>query len=100
MRGVQLSHALLIGTDLRQANLSPMELRDREGKPTGETVASDLSDAKLIGANLSEANLTGANLLGASLEKVVARGTILEGAKLDPGANIVTTERRGQRRAR
>jgi len=57
-------------------------------------------DAKLIGANLSEANLTGANLLGASLEKVVARGTILEGAKLDPGANLVTTERRAQRRAR
>ena len=60
-------------------------------------MASDLSDVRLSGANISEANLTGANLLGASLKKVVARDTILDGAKLDPDANLVTTERRAQR---
>lgn len=81
---VNLSHAILRGTNFERANLSGARL---DGADLQE---SNLSYAHLANARLSNADLTGVRAYGAFLEKANLAGTVLNRAVFDdslaPGA--------------
>ena len=89
LSGVDLSFAILLGTDLRNANLSGanldgVDLRDKDLKGTVLTFA-DLTGAKLGGVDLSNKDLSGTiltdvDLRGVDLTYKNLSGTILKGA--------------------
>lgn len=89
LSGVDLSFAILLGTDLRNANLSGsnldgVDLRDKDLKGTVLTFA-DLTGAKLGGVDLSNKDLSGTiltdvDLRGVDLTYKNLSGAILKGA--------------------
>ena len=71
-----LSHAYLIGVNLRNASLRNVDLRSAF---LGDV---DLGNANLSSANLSNANLSDANLSNANLHRAILRSTFLGDADL------------------
>ena len=77
MSGAQLDAAVLIGTDLRKANLRGAGFRH------AKLDAADLRDARLGGAFLVGASLRGADLRGAYLRLAKLDGADLSDANLE-----------------
>ena len=76
--GCDLTGVVLVGFDLRNANLNGFVNLSR-----ANLIGADLSGADLTGAKLTDANLTGANLTGANLIGANLTGANLTDAKLD-----------------
>ena len=72
LRDAVLLGTILVRADLREANLdgailSPIQLRGKDGRPTGRTMATNLEDANLIGVNLAGFELSECLTSGAKL---------------------------------
>jgi uncharacterized protein YjbI with pentapeptide repeats len=79
---VKLTRSVLIGADLREANLNNATMKDCSLAKANLTQAI-LDRSNLLQVDLSNANLTGTSLRQTNLNKANLNGTMLDRARLD-----------------
>jgi uncharacterized protein YjbI with pentapeptide repeats len=82
MAGAVLTGAVLRRTDLTQAKLTPVDLKDAAGNLSGRRFPANLSNAILAHAKFDKANLTGAVLRGADITRASFQDAVTEGIDL------------------
>jgi uncharacterized protein YjbI with pentapeptide repeats len=79
---VKLTRSVLIGADMREANLTAATMKDSDLSKANLTQAK-LDRANLLQTNFTDANLTGTSLRQTNLNKANLSGALLDRARLD-----------------